>query len=216
MENQINEDMQDLYDENAAIEEEDEDDAEQNINRLNRIRERRNIQDNDNIYRLFGFKRRFIHFCFNEAIMLTFIPTLLYNIFWIITLKKNNSGNLINFDEIRWNIICFCIFVLITGIVFLLVPRIICGREQAIDDFSFLRIIGKNLITFVCSWKITNIIEAFFSNNNELSSNNKIYFWINLYYKLEYFYLIVIESIIAIILIAVVLGATKEFLRANL
>ena len=78
MENQANEDIQDLYDENAAIEEEDEDDAEPNINRLNRIKERRNIQDNDNIYRLFGFKRRFIHFCFNEAIMLTLVPSLLH------------------------------------------------------------------------------------------------------------------------------------------
>ena len=69
MGDQANEDITDLYDENAAIEEEDDEDVEPNTNRANEFRERRNNQNN-NIYKIFPLKRRLIHFCFKEVIML--------------------------------------------------------------------------------------------------------------------------------------------------
>ena len=215
MGDQANEDITDLYDENAAIEEEDDEDVEPNTNRANEFRERRNNQNN-NIYKIFPLKRRLIHFCFKEVIMLSFIPSLIYNVFWIVTLKRKEFGNLINFglDEIRENIIKACFLVLTIGIFILFFPRIICGKENPMDDFSFLRVIGKYGITFFFSRKTTNNIVGKFFSNNMLSSSNKIYFWINLYYILENVYIIAIESIIAIILLAMLIRAVKEILSA--
>ena len=215
MGDQANEDITELYDENAAIEEEDEEEVEPNRNRTNEIRERRNNQNND-IYEILSLKRRFINFCFKEAKMLSFIPTLIYNAFWIITLQRKEFGNLINFDldEIRVNIINVSFLVLAIGIFILFFPRLICGRENPMDDFSFIRVIGKYGITFYFSRNTCNNIFGKFFSNNELSSSNKIYFWINLYYILENIYIIVCESIIAIILLAMIIRAIKELLRA--
>ena len=212
MGDQINEDIAELYDENAAIEEEDEEDVEPNINRINEIRERRN----SNIYEILSLKRRFINFCFKEAKMLSFIPTLIYNAFWIITLQRKEFGNLINFDidEIRGNIINVCFLVLAIGIFILFFPRLVCGRENPMDDFGFVRVIGKYGITFYFSRSTTNNIFGKFFSNNELNPSNKIYFWINLYYILENVYIIACESIIAIILLAMIIRAIKELLRA--
>ena len=212
MGDQINEDIAELYDENAAIEEEDEEDVEPNINRINEIRERRN----SNIYEILSLKRRFINFCFKEAKMLSFIPTLIYNAFWIITLQRKEFGNLINFDidEIRGNIINVCFLVLAIGIFILFFPRLVCGRENPMDDFGFVRVIGKYGITFYFSRSTTNNIFGKFFSNNELNPSNKIYFWINLYYILENVYIIACESIIALILIAMIIRAIKELLRA--
>ena len=212
MGDQINEDIAELYDENAAIEEEDEEDVEPNINRINEIRERRN----SNIYEILSLKRRFINFCFKEAKMLSFIPTLIYNAFWIITLQRKEFGNLINFDidEIRGNIINVCFLVLAIGIFILFFPRLVCGRENPMDDFGFVRVIGKYGITFYFSRSTTNNIFGKFFSNNELNPSNKIYFWINLYYILENVYIIACESIIALILLAMIIRAIKELLRA--
>ena len=217
MGDQINEDIAELYDENAAIEEEDEEDVEPNINRINEIRERRNnLNQNSNIYEILSLKRRFINFCFKEAKMLSFIPTLIYNAFWIITLQRKEFGNLINFDidEIRGNIINVCFLVLAIGIFILFFPRLVCGRENPMDDFGLVRVIGKYGITFYFSRSTTNNIFGKFFSNNELNPSNKIYFWINLYYILENVYIIACESIIAIILIAMIIRAIKELLRA--
>ena len=215
MGDQANEDITELYDENAAIEEEDEEDIEPNANRINEIREIRNNQ-NSNLYEILSLKRRIINFCFKEAKMLSFIPTLIYNAFWIITLQRKEFGNLINFDldEIRENIINACFLVLVIGIFILFFPRLICGRENPMDDFSFVRVIGKFGITFYFSRNTCNNIFGKFFSNNELSPSNKIYFWINLYYILEKIYIISCESIIAIILLVMIIRAIKELLKA--
>ena len=148
--------------------------------------------------------------------MLSFIPTLIYNVFWIVTLQRKEFGNLINFDldELRENIINICFLVLVIGIFILFFPRLICGRENPMDDFSFVRVIGKYGITFYFSRSTTNNIFGKFFSKNDLSPNNKIYFWINLYYILEKVYIIACESIIAIILLAMIIRAMKELLKA--
>ena len=148
--------------------------------------------------------------------MLSFIPTLIYNAFCILTLQRKEFGNLINFDidEIRGNIINVCFLVLAIGIFILFFPRLVCGRENPMDDFGFVRVIGKYGITFYFSRSTTNNIFGKFFSNNELNPSNKIYFWINLYYILENVYIIACESIIALILLAMIIRAIKELLRA--
>ena len=82
------------------------------------------------------------------------------------------------------------------------------------NNSIFLTITELFFPNFYFSRSTTNNIFGKFFSNNELNPSNKIYFWINLYYILENVYIIACESIIAIILLAMIIRAIKELLRA--
>ena len=112
MEEDINEEFSYDYDENAKI---DEDEIDSNVSGENDIRERiRNIPD-INLFKLFTRKRKLIQFCFDKIIFLSIIPTLIYNIFWIIKMFQLKFENIVNLIEFKYYILfaCFITFFFI-------------------------------------------------------------------------------------------------------
>ena len=190
------------FDENAAIEDDEADEE-------NGLGERERIIPDINLFRVFTRKRKFINFCFNNLIQLSFISTLLYNVLWIFIFKKYSFQNSINSK-----IFIACFLNLIKGFIILFIPIIICGQENATSDFRFVRLFINMCTSLLVSYQITNIIK---NNTLEVDNNsffnNEIYYWINLYYKYEYFYLISIPTIVAVILIAVLIIIIKEMHR---
>ena len=210
----VNEVIQEIdYDENAPIEE---DDPDQNFNGENRtIETLRNIPE-INPYKLLSKKRKFIHFCFRKVIMISFIPTLIYNLFWIIKLKKISFENLVNFDfsEFRNIILTACYIVLAKGIFILFFPQIMCGTENGINDFSYILVILKTLTTYICSKIICYNMKKKLYSDNSYNPDDEIYYWIKLYYKFEYIYIKGIYSILLMILLIVLIVVIKELSRA--
>jgi len=190
------------FDENAAIEDDEADEE-------NGLGERERIIPDINLFRAFTRKRKIINFCFNNLIQLSFISTLIYNVLWIFIFKKYSFQNSINLK-----IFIACFLNLIKGFIILFIPIIICGQENATSDFRFVRLFINMCTSLLVSYQITNMIK---NNTLEVDNNsffnNEIYFWINLYYKYEYFYLISIPTIVAVILIAVLIIIIKEMHR---
>ena len=190
------------FDENAAIEDDEADEE-------NGLGERERIIPDINLFRVFTRKRKIINFCFNHLIQLSFISTLIYNVFWIFIFKKYSFHNSINLK-----IFIACFLNLIKGFIILFIPIIICGQENATSDFRFVRLFINMCTSLLVSYQITNIIK---NNTLEVDNNsffnNEIYYWINLYYKYEYFYLIVIPTIVAVILITILIIIIKEMHR---
>jgi len=213
MENEVNEEILFDYDENAAI---DDDEVDSNLSGESGRRERlRNIPDN-NLCILLSKKRKCIHFCFKQIIFLSFFPTLIYNIFWIIKIKKITHQNLVNFDLNKFSdyILTACYIVLAKGILILFFPQIRCGREKKINDFSYICVFIKALTTFFCSLYFTYKLNNLFVLNKDINSYDEIYYWINLYYKLECFYLKGIYSIVGIVLCSILIVVIKEIFKA--
>ena len=213
MANEKNEDFLFDFDENAPIED---DDADSIINGENRTLERTmNIQE-INIKPKFTKQRQFINFCFNKIIFLTFIPSLIYHVFWIITLKFKKFENLVNsdFDELRSNISNMCFIVLSIGIFFLIIPQIVFVTNNKNEDYSFLFVLIKMILTYKCSKNIITEINEKLLINNNLSENNEIFHYICLFYKLEYTYIIGLYIIISIILLKFLIRIIKEILKA--
>ena len=213
MANEINEDILFDFDENAAIED---DDADSVVNGENRTLERRMDIQEINIKPKFTKKRQFINFCFNEIIFLTFIPSLIYNVFWIITLKYKKFENPVNFnfDELRNDISNMCYIVLSIGIFFLFIPQIVFVTNNKNEDYSFLFVFIKMILTYKCSNSIITEINEKLLINNNLDENNEISHYIYLYYKLEYTYIIGLYIIISIILMKILIRIVKEILKA--
>ena len=120
MTNEVNEDLSFDYDENATIDDED------SILSGESGKRNKNIPDID-LYKLLTKRRKCIHFCFRKIIMISFIPTLIYNVFWIIIFKRNNLQNLVNFDfnDFKNYILITCYIALFKGVFILFFSRII-------------------------------------------------------------------------------------------
>ena len=213
MEKDENEEVLYDYDENATI---DEDEIDSNLSGENDIGERiRNIQD-INLYKLLSKRRKFIQFCFNKILFLSIIPTLIYNIFWIIKMKDLNFENIVNFDlsEFKNCIIFACYLTLAKGIIILFFPQIRCGTGRNLNDFSFICVFIKLLTTFIYSNYLTSYLEKKFNSFKNINSIDEIYYWINLFYKFECLYIKGIYTIVGIILISFLLSILKELYKA--
>ena len=216
MTNEVNnEDISFDYDENETIDDED------SILSGESGRRNRNIPD-INLYKLLTKKRKCIHFCFKKIIIISFIPTLLYNLFWIVIFKRINLQNLYNFDinDFKNYILLACYIVLFKGIFILFFPQIFCGSEANINDFSYTCVLLKSLTTFLISLYLTHFLEKNFDldKNFEIIKNynnfNEFYYWINTYYKFECYYIKGIISFFLIILTVILLKIAKELLKA--
>ena len=214
MANEVNEEISFDFDENAPIEDDEVDSV---LSGESGKRERlRNIPDN-NLYILLSKKRKCIQFCFKKIIFLSFIPTLIYNVFWIIKMKQITKKNLPNFDFSEFtNIISIvCYIVLAKGFLILFFPQIRCGNERNnLNDFSYICVFLKSLTTYLCSLFLTNNLSKKFDLNDSINSYEEIFYWINLYYKLECIYIKGIHTIIGIILTAILMVVLKELFRA--
>ena len=108
-----------------------------------------------------NYKKRMIFIAVISVlvIVLSFIPTLIYNLFWIIILKRITFDNLVNFNfnEFRTCILTACYTVLAKGIFILFVPQIMCGQENRINDLSYICVLLKTLTTFLYSKYIFTI-----------------------------------------------------------
>ena len=214
MANEVNDEISFDFDENASIEDDEVDSV---LSGESGKRERlRNIPDN-NLYILLSKKRKCIQFCFKKIIFLSFIPTLIYNVFWILKIRQITQKNLPNFDFSEFtNIISIvCYIVLAKGFIILFFPQIRCGNERNnLNDFSYICVLLKTLTTYLCSLFLTNNISKKFDLNDSINSYEEIFYWINLYYKLECIYIKGIHTIIGIILTAILMVVIKELFRA--
>ena len=214
MANEVNDEISFDFDENAPIEDDEVDSV---LSGESGKRERlRNIPDN-NLYILLSKKRKCIQFCFKKIIFLSFIPTLIYNVFWILKMKQITQKNLPDFDFSEFtNIISIvCYIVLAKGFLILFFPQIRCGNERNnLNDFSYICVLLKSLTTYLYSLFLTNNLSNKFDLNDSINSYEEIFYWINLYYKLECIYIKGIHTIIGIILTAILMVVLKELFRA--
>ena len=214
MANEVNDEISFDFDENAPIEDDEVDSV---LSGESGKRERlRNIPDN-NLYILLSKKRKCIQFCFKKIIFLSFIPTLIYNVFWIIKMKikQITQKNLPDFSEFTNIISIVCYIVLAKGFLILFIPQIRCGNERNnLNDFSYICVLLKSLTTYLCSLFLTNNLSKKFDLNDSINSYEEIFYWINLYYKLECIYIKGIHTIIGIILTAILMVVIKELFKA--
>ena len=216
MTNEVNEDLSFDYDENATIDDED------SILSGESGKRNKNIPDID-LYKLLTKRRKCIHFCFRKIIMISFIPTLIYNVFWIIIFKRNNLQNLVNFDfnDFKNYILITCYIALFKGVFILFFPQIFCTFERNINDFSYTCVFLKSLTSFIISLYSTNRMEKNFILDKNFKiiddskyDDNELSYWINLYYKFECFYIKGFVSFFLIILTVILLKIAKELLKA--
>ena len=216
MTNEINEDISFDYDENAAI---DDDEVDSILSGESGKREtKRNIPD-INLYKLLTKRRKCIHFFFRKIIMISFIPTLIYNLFWIILLKSSNFEDLVNFNFniLKKYILISCYIVLAKGIFILFIPQIFCGSEKNINDFSYTCVFLKTITTFFISLYLTHNINKNFNLKNSsdiIDTKYDLYFWIKLYYKFECVYIKGFISFLLIILSAIIFKIIKELWKS--
>jgi len=159
MEEDINEEFSYDYDENAKI---DEDEIDSNVSGENDIRERiRNIPD-INLFKLFTRKRKLIQFCFDKIIFLSIIPTLIYNIFWIIKMFQLKFENLVNLIEFKYCILFACFITLIKGIIILFFPLIRCGTGNSLNilvSFVFFKNVYNISLHKIFNWRFGGKIQ---------------------------------------------------------
>ena len=211
-----NEEVSYDYDENAAIED---DECDSVVSEENNKIEKRNILDKS-LFKSKSKKIKFTSFCFRKILMLSFIPTVIYNVAWIFILYKIKSDNSDNIDFINYKSKIFfaCLFILIKDIFILFIPQIYDDSEKNnINDFSHFRVGVKTLINF----GISGFMIYKMNNNLDLDKNFKIFeakndinYMINLFYKLEYFYIIGIMSIILLILLIILIIILIELWKA--
>ena len=173
MANEVNEDISFDYDENETI---DDDEADSILSgESGKSNRKRNIPD-ITLYKLLTKKRRCIHFCFRKILMISFIPTLIYNLFWIIILKRIAFENLINFNfnNFKDYIIITCYIVLAKGIIILFMPQLFCGSEKNINDFSYICVILKGITSLIISIYLTHFMNKKLNFNNNSDNNEKM------------------------------------------
>ncbi len=212
MSQEANEDISFDYDENETI---DDDEMDSILSGENEKKERRMRDIPDiTLYKLLTKKRKFIHFFFRKIIVISFIPTLIYNIFWIIILKKIKIENkLQNNKKIILNSSYIFLF---KGIIILFLPQILCVSEQTINDFSYSCVFIKALTSFIMSLYITSFMEKKLDLNktpNKLDINNELNYWINLYYFCECAYIKLIISFFVIILSLIIFKIGRELFK---
>ena len=212
MASESNEDISFDYDENETI---DDDEVDSILSGESGKRDKkRNIPD-INLYKLLTKRRKCIHFCFRKIIMISFIPTLVYNLFWIIILKTITFENLVNFDFNNFKniIIKACYIVLAKGIFILFLPQLFCGSEQSINDFSYTCVFLKTVTTFIISVFLTRNMKKNFDFKNSsdmLNSKYDLYYWLKLYYEFECIYIKAIIYFFISILSVIFLKIGKE------
>ena len=216
MASESNDDISFDYDENETI---DDDEVDSILSGESGKRDKkRNIPD-INLYKLLTKRRKCIHFCFRKIIMISFIPTLVYNLFWIIILKTITFENLINFDFNNFKniIIKACYIVLAKGIFILFLPQLFCGSEQSINDFSYTCVFLKTVTTFIISVFLTRNMKKNFDFKNSsdmLNSKYDLYYWLKLYYEFECIYIKGIIYFLLLILSFIVFKIGKELWKA--
>ena len=213
MSQEVNDDISFDYDENETIDD-DEMDSILSGESNNKDRRRRDIPD-ITLYQLLTKKRKFIHFFFRKIIVISFIPTLIYNIFWIVILKKIETEN--KKDNNKNMILKYSYIYLIKGFIILFLPQILCGSEKTINDFSYSCVFIKSLTSFIMSLYITSFLEKkldLTKNVSRLNIENELYYWINIYYLSECIYIKLIVSFFLIILSLIIFKIGRELYKA--
>lgn len=184
------------YDDNSPIDEDDQDDS---------VLSGENNRDNETLPRIISDatlrqlltkRKKCIHFFCNQILLVSFIPTLFYNLFWIITITKIihdlNDESCGNFMKYLHEIVIFCFTVLIAGFIILFFPVFVCGFDSRISDLNFSCVGIKTLTSLILSFLLTKYMEKnFFNSNNKISLGicNKLNYWATLFYKFEIFYI---------------------------
>ena len=211
----VNEDISFDYDENSAID--DEIDSILSGESDKRDRRKRNIPDLS-LYQFLSKKRRFIHFFFRKITIISFVLTLVYNVFWITIMKNTNpDNNLESFNECRYIIRKFSYIFIIKGFFIIFLPQLLCGSEKGINDFNFSCVFLKSLTSFFMSLYITSMMKKKLiidKNFNIKEIHNTLNYWVNLYYICECTYAKTIISFLLIILMAVIFKIGKELWKA--
>ena len=184
------------YDDNSPIDEDDQDDS---------VLSGENNRDNDKLShilseatlrQLLTKRKKCIHFFCNQILLVSFLPTLFYNLFWIVTITKSihelNNESCGNFPKFLHEIVIFCFTVLITGFIILFFPVLFCGLDRKISDLNFSCVGVKTLTSLIFSFILTKYMEKnLINSNNQISFGlcNKLNYWATLFYKFEIFYI---------------------------
>ena len=206
MSDDSNEDISFDYDENETID--DDLDSILSGDSGKNIRQR-NIPE-ITLHQLLSRRRKCIHFIFRRIILISFLPTLIYNIFWIIIMKTITIENkLVNFIKFRNFILRVSYIFLFKGFFILFIPQILCGSDKRINDFSYSCVLLKLLTSFALSLYLTSHIEKKYEldkNFHIFDRNHHFNYWVNLYYRFERAY---IKGIITFLLIILSLSVIK-------
>ena len=212
----LNDDISFEYDENADIEE-DEVDSILSGDSGKREQRQRNIPD-ITLYQLLTKKRKLIHFFFRKITIISFLATLIYNIYWIRKMKYISlEEKLINFNSYKNFILKVSYFFLIKGFSILFLPQLICGFEKGINDFTYICLFIKILTSYLMSYYITLKMKRELKidkNFNIMERNNSLYYWTNLYYISECIYIKGIYTFLVIILSFILIKILKELWKA--
>ena len=215
MSNDSSEDISFDYDENETIDD-DLDSILSGDSGKKDIRQR-NIPD-ITLHQLLTRKRKCIHFIFRRVILISFLPTLIYNIFWIIIMKSITLENtLVNFIKFRNFILKVSYIFLFKGFFILFIPQILCGYENRINDFSYSCVLVKLFTSFALSIYLTSHIEKKYEldkNFHFFDKNHQFNYWINLYYRFECAYIKGIITFLLIILSLIIIKIGRELGKA--
>ena len=170
------------------------------------------------LHQLLSRRRKCIHFIFRRIILISFLPTLIYNIFWIIIMKTITIENkLVNFIKFRNFILRVSYIFLFKGFFILFIPQILCGSEKRINDFSYSCVFLKLLTSFALSLYLTSHIEKKYEldkNFHIFDRNHHFNYWVNLYYRFERAYIKGIITFLLIILSLIVIKIGRELGKA--
>ena len=170
------------------------------------------------LHQLLSRRRKCIHFIFRRIILISFLPTLIYNIFWIIIMKTITIENkLVNFIKFRNFILRVSYIFLFKGFFILFIPQILCGSEKRINDFSYSCVLLKLLTSFALSLYLTSHIEKKYEldkNFHIFDRNHHFNYWVNLYYRFERAYIKGIITFLLIILSLIVIKIGRELGKA--
>ena len=215
MSDDSNEDISFDYDENETID--DDLDSILSGDSGKKDMRQRNIPE-ITLQQLLTRRRKFIHFIFRRIILISFLPTLIYNIFWIIIMKKIIIENkLVNFIKFRNFILKVSYIFLFKGFFILFIPQILCGTENRINDFSYSCVLLKLFTSFALSLYSTSHMEKKFEidkNFHILDINNQLNYWINLYYRFERAYIKGIITFLLLILSLIIIKIGRELGKA--
>lgn len=224
------------YDENALIDDDDLDSAISGENNNQNRRERLNriLSEGSLAQLLLSKRRKIIHFFCRKVLIVSFVPTFLYSIFWITvmsTITKNIEKKICeSFFQSRNYILIVNYVVLIKGLIILFIPILCCGSEKGINDCSYSCVGIKSFTSFIISYKFSRYLERELHGKNAKSNNDinniegnylkenyfsldicgNLNFWIEMFLKSEVYYIRWIISAVLIGLGFLALVISKE------
>lgn len=176
-------------------------------------------------------------FLCNMIEYIAFIPTLVYNIFWItyinsllsttplssVDLSGNNVGNSC-IDLIRWknHLLTWTKVSLSKAFLFLCTSKICCGNENDLNIFCvFLKSVTSLVPSLVFTFKLPDVIKEYTEikkiiyHQETLNRCDSLENALSVYQKFEKMYCFLIGGLFAFVVFGTIMAALKEVWRSR-